>query len=98
MMSLIPLWDVCFGHLNNDNLHVLRKNPMISLPMLPKNLGQYEACILRKDHKKPFLSSTCRESRKLELIHSNLRGSMFMASTNGDKYIMNFIDDYIKMS
>jgi hypothetical protein len=36
-------------------------------------------------------------SRKIGLIHSDLCGLMIVPSKNGNKYLMNFIDDYTRM-
>jgi hypothetical protein len=39
----------------------------------------------------------CPYSRKLGLIHSYLCGPMLVPSKNGNKYLINFIDDYTRM-
>ena len=38
-----------------------------------------------------------RASRKLGLIHSDLCGPMPVPSSNGNKYIMTFVDDFTRM-
>jgi transposase InsO family protein len=67
------------------------------LPTIPRKLKQCDACILRKHSKQPLQDSTSIACRKLGLIHSDLCGPMPVPSTNGNKYIMSFIDDYTRM-
>ena len=40
------LWHARFGHLNYDNLRLLKKNGVTSLPTIPEKLKQCDACIL----------------------------------------------------
>jgi transposase InsO family protein len=54
-------------------------------------------CILGKHNKQRFHDSNSIACRKLELIHSNSRGTMPIPSAFGNKYIVNFIDDYTRM-
>jgi hypothetical protein len=91
------LWHARFGHINYDNLHLLKKNGVSGFPTIPRNLKQCDACILGKHRKQPFHDSTSRACRKLGLIHSDLCGPMPVPSANGNKYIMSFIDDYTRM-
>ena len=88
----IILWNVRFGHLNYDNLHLLKKNGVTSFPTIPRKLKQCDACILGKHSKQPFHDSHSIAHRKLELIISNLCGPMLVPSANGNKYMMTFID------
>jgi hypothetical protein len=91
------LWHAIFEHINYDSLHLLKKNGVSGFPTIPRNLKQCEACILGKHNKKPFHDSTLRAHIKLELIHSYLCGPMHVPYTNGNRYIMTFIDDYTRM-
>jgi hypothetical protein len=86
-----------FDHINDDSLLVLKKNGVSSLPTIPRKLKQCDACILGKHNKQPFHDYTSRACRKLELIHSDLCGPMPIPSTNENKYIMSFVEDYIRM-
>jgi hypothetical protein len=98
--GIIPyslLWHAIFGHINYDNLCLLRKNGVFGLPTIPRKLKQCDACTLGKHRKQPFHDSTSRACRILELIHSYFCGPMFVPSTNGNKYIMIFIDNYTRM-
>jgi len=67
------------------------------LPTVPRKITPCDACILGKHCKQPFHSSSFRASRKLGLIHSNLCGPMPVATSNGNKYVLTFIDDYSRM-
>jgi len=91
------LWHARFGHINYDNLHLLKKNGVFSLPTIPRKLKQCDCCILGKYNKQPFHCSISSACRKLELIHSDLCGPMPVSSANDNKYIMSFIGDYTKM-
>ena len=91
------LWHATFGHLNYDNLRLLKKNCVAGLPTVLRKLKQCDACILGKHSKQSFHDSHSRAHRKLELIHSDLCGPMHVPSANGNKYIMTFIDDYTRM-
>jgi transposase InsO family protein len=91
------LWHAIFGHINYDNLHLLKKNGVSGFPTIPRKLKQCDACILGKHSKQPFHDSTSRACRKLGLIHFDLCGPMPVPSANGNKYIMSFIDDYTRM-
>jgi hypothetical protein len=98
--GIIPsslLWHARFGHINYENLCLLRKNDVSSFPTIPRKLKQCDACILAKHSKQPFHGYTSRACRKFELIHSDFCGPMLVPSINGNKYIMYFIDDYTRM-
>jgi len=86
-----------FGHINYENLPLLIKNGVSGLPTIPRKLNQFDVCILGKHSKQPFHYSTSRSCRRLELIHFDLCGPMHVPSTNGNKHIMAFIDDYTRM-
>jgi hypothetical protein len=76
---------------------MLKKNGVFGLATIPRNLKKCEACKLGKHNKHHFHDSTSRSCRKLELIHFDLCGHMPIAYNFGNKYIMNFIDDYTNM-
>jgi len=96
-MSSSLLWHSIFLHKNYDSLHMLKKNGFSSIPTIPRNFQQCEACFLGKHSKQPFHDSILRAHRKLEFINSNLCGCMTIPYTFGYIYIMNFIDDYTRI-
>ena len=63
----------------------------------PLSQNKCDACILGNHSKQPVNDSMFRASRKLGLIYSDLCGPMPIPLGNGNKYIMNFIDDYTRM-
>lgn len=75
----------------------MKKNGVTGLPTIPRKLKQCDAYILEKHSKQSFHDSHSKAHRKLELIHSDLCGPMPIPSTNGNKYMMKFIDDYTRM-
>jgi hypothetical protein len=95
--SLRLLWNDIFGNINYYSLHMLKKNGVYGFPTIPRNLKQCVACILGKHNQQPFHDSTSRACRNIELIHSNLCGSMHVTYAFGNKYIMTFIVDYTRM-
>jgi hypothetical protein len=94
--GIIPsslLWHARFGHINYDKLCLLRKNGVSSLPTIPRTVKQCDACIIGKRDKQLFHDSTSITCRKIELTHSKLCIPMPVPYKNGNKNIMNFIDD-----
>ena len=96
-LSSSLLWHAIFGHLNYENIRLLKNNGASGLPTIPRKLQQSDACILGKHSKQSLYDSTSSACRKLGLIHSDLCGPMHVQSTNGNKYIMSFIDEYTSM-
>ena len=96
-LSSSLLWRAIFGHLNYNSISLLRKNGVYGLPNIPEKRNKCDACILGKHSKQPFKESKFRACRKLELIHSNLCVPMPIPSANGSKYLMTFVDDYLRM-
>jgi len=92
IISSSLLWHARFGHINYESLCLLRKNGVSGLPTIPR-IKQCDACIIGKHDKQLFHDSTSTTCRKIELIHSKLCIPMHVPSTNGNKNIMNFIDD-----
>ncbi|GKA32461.1 retrovirus-related pol polyprotein from transposon TNT 1-94 [Tanacetum coccineum] len=91
------LWHRCLSHLNFGTINQLTSNKLVDgLPKLKYT----------KDH----LCSACEQGKsknaslppnlvpstesKLELLHMDLCGPMWVASINGNKYILVIVDDY----
>jgi hypothetical protein len=51
-------------------------------------------CALGKNAKDSFPSSESRSKGILDLIHSDVSGSMSVASLQGSSYYVTFIDDF----
>ena len=57
--------------------------------------SECEACAQRKLHLIPFLKNIEKEIHQpLQLVHSDLCGSMNVDSVGGSKYVLTFTDDY----
>ena len=56
--------------------------------------GTFKGCVRGKNIKNPFPKSETKTKGTLELIHSNVCGSMPSTSLSGYKYYVTFIDDY----
>ena len=67
------------------------------MPRIPRKLKQGDASSLGKHNEEYFHDSHSRAHRKLELVHSYLCGPIPVPSTNGNKYMITFIDDYTRM-
>ena len=56
-----------------------------------------ESCILANKHRKIFLvRESYREKHSLEIMHSDLHGTMQTPSISGRLYILTFINDFSK--
>ena len=96
-LSYNLLWHARYGNLNYNSLCFLKKNGFYGFLTITKNIKQCDSCILGKHSKNPFHEFNLRACIKLELIHSDLCGPMPIISANGNKYLMNFVDDYTRM-
>ena len=90
------LWHEQFGHLNFCSLQNICKEKMVTvLPMVSCKDGVCSSCILGKHHQDNFdKHASCHASAPLELVHSDLCGSLPTVSFSGFKYFLTFIDDY----
>eukprot|EP00253_Pinus_taeda_P016931 PITA_16931 len=80
------LWHLRFGHLNFGGLNLLSRKEMVKgLPLIEKPDSLCEGCILGKQHRESFPSGKrIRAKAPLEIIHSDLCGSMQAASLAGN--------------
>nr|GEV19181.1 hypothetical protein [Tanacetum cinerariifolium] len=95
------LWHRRLSHLNFDTINLLLKNDIvIGLPKL-KFIKDHlcSSCELGKAKRKSFQSKTTpSDKRRLQLLHMDLCGPMWVASINGKKYVLVIVDDYSKYS
>ncbi|GAU49517.1 hypothetical protein TSUD_300440 [Trifolium subterraneum] len=84
-----------YGHLNFKGLNTLAKREMVKgLLMVKDNQTVCSDCVVSKQHRDTFPKSTSwRETSKLELIHSDICGSINPTSNGGSKYFITFTDD-----
>ena len=96
-MSSFRLWHFRFGHLNFESLLKLKSQDLVKvLPTFKKENSKCEACILGKQKREAFPTSSWRETKYLELIHSDMCGPMEY-SFGGCRYVILFIDDHTRM-
>jgi hypothetical protein len=88
------LWHIRYAHINDQALPFL-KRMVEGIPELQStHKGICKGCALGKNIKKPFPSSNNRSKAILDLIHSDVYGSMPVKSLGGSSYYIIFIDDY----
>nr|GFC08177.1 hypothetical protein [Tanacetum cinerariifolium] len=91
------LWHRRLSHLNFDYINLLsKKDIVIGLPKLKYVKDQLcSSCELSKAKRSSFKSKAVPSSKgRLNLLHMDLRGPMWVASINGKKYILVIVDDY----
>ncbi|GKA91411.1 retrovirus-related pol polyprotein from transposon RE1 [Tanacetum coccineum] len=70
-----------------------------SLPQIHEIVGVCEGCALGKHHRKPFSKGVAWRAKEiLELVHTDLCGSMRNPSHGNNLYIILFIDDFSRMT
>nr|GEW78078.1 retrovirus-related Pol polyprotein from transposon TNT 1-94 [Tanacetum cinerariifolium] len=91
------LWHRILSHLNFDYINLLsKKDIVISLPKL-KFIKDHlcSSCELSKAKRSSFKSKDIPSSKgRINLLHMDLCGPMWVASINGKKYILVIVDDY----
>ncbi|GJX13280.1 retrovirus-related pol polyprotein from transposon TNT 1-94 [Tanacetum coccineum] len=87
------LWHRCLSYLNFDTINLLSKNNIVNgLPKL-KFVKDHlcSSCELGKAKRKSFHTKT---TPRLQLLHMDLCGPMWVESINGKKYVLVIVDDY----
>nr|KYP58379.1 Retrovirus-related Pol polyprotein from transposon TNT 1-94 [Cajanus cajan] len=94
------LWHRRFGHFNIHALKLLhQKGMMRDLPNLKENIEACEGCLLGKQHRLSFSTSKAwRAKDSLELIHTDVCGSMRTPSHTNNRYFILFIDNFSRMT
>jgi hypothetical protein len=88
------LWHRRYAHINYQALPFL-KRMVEGIPELQStHEGICKGCALGKNIKKPFPSNNNRSKKILDLIHSDVCGSIPVKSLGGSSYYIIFIDDY----
>lgn len=96
--EISKLWHDRYGHMNSGGLKLLsQKKKVNGHPHIDQLYEVCEACQLEKQHKSPFShKSPLRTRQPLQLIHSDLYGSIPTLSLGGSRYFISFIDDFSK--
>ncbi|GKB44401.1 retrovirus-related pol polyprotein from transposon TNT 1-94 [Tanacetum coccineum] len=91
------LWHRRLSHLNFDYIILLsKKDVVIGLPKLKYVKDQlYSSCEVSKAKRSSFKTKAVPSSKgRLNLLHMDMCGPMWVASINGKKYILLIVDDY----
>ncbi|GJW72016.1 retrovirus-related pol polyprotein from transposon TNT 1-94 [Tanacetum coccineum] len=95
------LWLQRLSHLNFDYINLLlKKDIVIGLPKLKYVKDQLcSSCELSKAKRSSFKTKVVSSSKgRLNLIHIDLCGPMWVASINGKKCILVIVDDYSRFT
>lgn len=93
------VWHKRLGHFHSKGIEFLQKNELaVGLPILQQKVtSDCRTCLLGKQTRLPFESSSWRASEKLQLIHTDVCGPMSETSLNGSRYFIIFIDDFSRI-
>nr|GEW54162.1 retrotransposon protein, putative, unclassified [Tanacetum cinerariifolium] len=96
-LSQAWLWHLRLSHLNFDTINLLSKNDIVvGLPKL-KFIKDHlcSSCELGKTKRKSFHTKiTPSSKRRLQLLHMDLCGPIWVLSINGKRYVLVIVDDY----
>jgi hypothetical protein len=94
-MPTETLWHQRYGHINYHDLLLLQKKSVVEgLHMLKNEYDACEGCALGNMHGDEFPSNPDRRKRDLlELVHTDVCGSMQKRSLGAAYYFLLFIDD-----
>lgn len=87
------LWHLRLGHINPNRIERLVKSEILN-ELEDNSLPPCESCLAGKMTKSPFIGKGYLAKEPLELIHSDLCGSMNVKARGGFEYFISFIDDY----
>ncbi|CAM8910357.1 unnamed protein product [Rhodiola kirilowii] len=91
------LWHYRYGHLNFKGLktYLQQLNMVRGLPDIRTPTQCCEECILSKQHRDTFLKGkSWRAKNPLELVFSDICGTITPTFNGGKRYFITFIDDY----
>ncbi|GFR45348.1 hypothetical protein Agub_g6717, partial [Astrephomene gubernaculifera] len=99
ILDPLCLWHRRLGHLSYGGMEKLvRENMVEGLDLSLKQFAAAdkvcEPCMLGKQPRVSFQSSSSTTSRPLELIHMDVCGPFPVESLNGNSYMVTFLDDY----
>ena len=96
--QVIPskLWHRRLGHLHYKALPYLQTMVSGMPPISCTDFEVCKGCMIGKNTRKSFSSSTSRAKEILELVQSDICGPVSCPSLNGVLYYVIFIDDYFR--
>jgi hypothetical protein len=92
----LNLWHRRCSHLNYDDVkHMQQKNLVKGITMESRTTPDpiCEPCIAGKQHRHNIPKTATRRNKPLALVHTDLKGPMPVATPEGFRYWMTFIDD-----
>lgn len=93
------LWHRRYGHLGYDSLATLQQQALVSgihisaADFKAAQTDMCEPCVMARQQRQPFPTSTTTSSRPMELVHMDVCGPFKVESMGGSKYIATFLDD-----
>lgn len=90
------LWHKRLGHVNFQAMSLMSRSEMVcGVPRFTQPKDVYSGCLMAKHTRKPFLSQTNFNAKKvLELVHGDLCGPISPETPCGNKYFFLLVDDY----
>ena len=86
------LWHLRLGHINPTRIHGLVKSGILnSLAFEP--IPIFESCLEGKMNKRPFKVKGYRVTKPLELVHTDVCGTMRVQARGGYEYFVTVTDD-----
>nr|GEZ59720.1 putative RNA-directed DNA polymerase [Tanacetum cinerariifolium] len=94
--SNTQLWHQRFGHINTKSLQLLHdKNLVKGLPPIKDEDKPCADFLVGKQARESFpKTSSWRATQRLQLIHSDIYGSISPQLSSEKRYVINFIDDF----
>ncbi|KAK3001961.1 hypothetical protein RJ639_020920 [Escallonia herrerae] len=89
------LWHMCLRHMSERGMDVLSKQGLLG----SKKIGKLDFCehyIFGKQCRVKFSRVVHTTKGTMDYIHSNLWGSSTVPSKGGGRYMLTFIDDFLK--
>ena len=98
LSHISKLWHEIFGHMNYKYLQVLHKDEIVEgLPLIKSLNGACIGYVVGKHPKCSYEKGKARRaSQPLGLVHSYLIGPLPTLSYGGSRYVLTFIDDYLR--
>ena len=87
------MWHAWLNHISERGLLELHKKKLLK-GIKSCKLDFCETCVLGKQCRVKFVTSSNRSKRALEYVHSDVWGPAPVASLGGSKYFVTFIDDF----
>ena len=94
--SATYLWHCRLGHIGVKRMKKLHADGLLE-PLDYESLDTCEPCLMGKMTKTPFSGTMERATDLLEVIHTNVCGSMSVEARGGYRYFLTFTDDLSSM-